>query len=165
MRAILRSYAGERIAEERLVDVADGHKFHLGPYQDTVGFPIGSNQDILEIELGSFKDIEVKTAKHKVLWEWIGEGWEGDFDDLDPEDEPLLRFSCFQAILPQYSTDGNGWEEVPDGSYCTRCPITTPRSSLLKFAGEILAALELPSPKRRLEELSWLCPEDDKEIK
>ena len=36
-------------------------------------------------------------------------------------------------------------------------------TQLLKFAGEILAALELPSPKRRLEELSWLCPEDDKE--
>jgi hypothetical protein len=100
-----------------------------------------------------FDDLVVKRKKngktYKVIWEYIGEGWNGDFDKNDDEDMPLLRFSTFIS-----------GKEVDCGSYCTRCPIDTKKKILLRFSKEILNALELPSPKRRLEELSWLQPSD-----
>jgi len=104
--------------------------------------------------MNEFTDFTTTKGNFRVTWEDIGEGWEGDYDPSDPEDDQLLRFSCDKLV--------NGeWEQVPDGSYCTRCPITTPKDSLELFANSILEACEQPSPKRRLEELSWLSPEDD----
>jgi len=100
-----------------------------------------------------FEDFVVMNDNFKVVWEHIGEGWSGEFDPAVSDDEPLLRFSCLRGT-------NDGWEEVENGSYCTRCPISTPRHVLLQFAKQILEALKQPSPKRRLQELSWLCPAD-----
>lgn len=102
-----------------------------------------------------FQDLVVTRKNVRVTWEDIGEGLSGDYDNTDSDDVPLLRFSCDRKV------DGD-WEQIDDGSYCTRCPTNTPRKSLRRFAKEILDACEQPSPKRRLEELSWLCPEDAK---
>lgn len=47
MKAILRTYNKEAIDHDKLVDIDDAHDFAQGPYQDTVGFSVGSNQSIL----------------------------------------------------------------------------------------------------------------------
>lgn len=43
----------------------------------------------------------------------IGEGWEGEYDPGDPDDEPLLRFSVLGQTL-----DGE-WISLERTSYCT----------------------------------------------
>lgn len=90
-------------------------------------------------------------------WDEIGEGWSGDYDPDDPEDEELLRFTFFRL------EDGE-WAEVDDASYCTRVPVDTDlaeRQRLLEvLLEELVAAAEHGGAKRRAEELSWVGPGD-----
>jgi hypothetical protein len=109
----------------------------------------------------SFTELALQRGDLRVTWEWIGEGWSGDYDADDPEDEPLLRFTVDKEV-----TMGNesGWEQYDDGSYCTRMPVKTPTRILVDALGVILEAaedsLQNGSFKKRMEELSWLCPDD-----
>ena len=48
----------------------------------------------------------------RVVFEHIGEGYNGDYDPADPTDDELLRFTVQQLH------DGN-WHDVECGSYCT----------------------------------------------
>ena len=50
MTAILRTYQSETTFTEELVEISDDHIFAYGPYQDTVPFSVGSNQEILPFE-------------------------------------------------------------------------------------------------------------------
>lgn len=104
----------------------------------------------------SFKDYIVKdrSGKIRVIWEWIGEGHDSDYNEDDGDDEPLLRFSCQKK-------EGREWVEFgQDSSYCTQLNINTPKKYLKRGAEIILEAIADISYKRRLEELSWLCIED-----
>lgn len=92
----------------------------------------------------------------KVVWEHIGEGYGGDFQENDPEDTPLFRFSCYQQ-------KGAEWEEMTDASYCTLMPVPSPEAHLRRAAELIMGAIEACDYKRRLEELSWLQPSDFQE--
>lgn len=98
----------------------------------------------------TFAEISEKRGNLEAIWEWIGEGWDGDYDKDDPDDTPLLRFSVMK--------DG---EQLDDASYCTRMPIDSPEW-MLRRALEILldVAESETSPKRRFEELSWFEPAD-----
>jgi hypothetical protein len=101
-----------------------------------------------------FKEIEVICGDKRVTWEYIGEGNEGDYNPDDPEDTPLLRFSCDKMV------DG-AWEGMENASYCTQMPINSSRRDLLIAAGIILEAIDTDaSYKRDLERLSWLCTSD-----
>lgn len=102
----------------------------------------------------TFFPLEVIQGNHRVRWEWIGEGWCDDYDPTDPEDEPLLHFTCSERN-PQ-----GLWQPMQDASYCTRIPLTASRRILLTATASILDALEQPNSARRLEELSWLEPAD-----
>lgn len=102
-----------------------------------------------------FTDLCVELGGFRITWEYIGEGLSGDFDPENPADYPHLRFSCHKR-----GESSGEWEEVSDGSYCTRLPTSTSLEYLLRAALLIFGALDQPSPKRRLEELSWLCMED-----
>jgi hypothetical protein len=103
----------------------------------------------------SFQDVTVTRGDIRVTWAYIDEGQDGEYNPDDPADIPLLRFSCERAQGSEPD-----WVEVPDGSYCTRLPVDTPVRNLVRAAIDILEALEQPSPKRRLEALSWLEPGD-----
>jgi len=106
-----------------------------------------------DVENISFDDIELSSGGKKVVWEWIGEGWNGDFNPEDSDDVPLLRFSCYHFL--------NGdWQQMDDASYCTRMPISSNRFHLVKAAMIILEAIEDCNYKKRLEELSWFEPQD-----
>ena len=103
-----------------------------------------------------FKDIELIRGDKRVVWEYIGEGWSGDYNPDDPEDTQLLRFSCFEKVF--YHEED--WTELSDSSYCTEMPINTPVSILAQAAARIMQEIEDVSYKRALEQLSYLCPED-----
>lgn len=103
-----------------------------------------------------FQDFILERDNKRVVWEWIGEGWNGDYDKDNPEDVPLLRFSC-----REYSTRDQAWYGMNDASYCTRMPINSSLDMLARAGVIILEVIvDDVSYKKRLEELSWFCPED-----
>ena len=91
------------------------------------------------------------------LLEYIGEGFDGDYDSEDKDDSPLIRFSCF------YLVDGEWWE-LNDSSYCTNLLIDTSQRALVWAASEILEAIQDVDYKHRLQELSWLCLKDFEKV-
>ena len=107
-------------------------------------------------------DVEVRRDDVIVTLEWIGEGWDGDYQDDDPEDCPLLRFSVYRAITdpqdPRHDRD-----EFSDASYCTRIPATVPQNTAQQLAVYILDTVYEPahdghSIKKLCERLSWIEP-------
>jgi len=58
MKAILRTHLNETRFVDKIVDIDDNHDFAGGPYQDTVPFAVGSNQEILPLE-----DLEAVVSK------------------------------------------------------------------------------------------------------
>ena len=106
----------------------------------------------------NFKEMELIQGLFKVEWEYIGEGVSGDYDEEDEDDEPLLRFSCYEKV-------GENWEPIDDASYCTQMTVTTPRSTLgmvlQAIMRELKDAMERGSGlKRAMEHMSWLSMKD-----
>jgi hypothetical protein len=122
-----------------------------------------------------FEDIVVVSDDGivKVELEWIGEGEEGDYDENDPEDVPLIRYAIFRKCSKDddendiYSLceipidDGDRWYYVQDSSYCTQLPVTAPRDQLIEAAKYILYLVEdgvrsFNREKRLYETISWV---------
>lgn len=93
-----------------------------------------------------------------VVWEYIGEGYEFDYQPDDPDDIPLLRFSVM-ALRPE---DGTAvFTPVDDGSYCTLMWVNAPKAVLERGANVILDTVAhniavKSSYRRDLEYLSWM---------
>ena len=122
-----------------------------------------------------FETLEVVSADGEVLveLEYIGEGWDGDYDPEDPEDQPLLRYTLYRKyhqhldetklsqICEADDYEEDDWMAVIDGSYCTMLPADANRDALRDAARMILyyvhdALLHLsPREKRLFERLSW----------
>jgi len=105
--------------------------------------------------------MELIHGEYKVEWVDIGEGWDGDYNPNNPDDTPLLRFDT-------YRKDGDEWEAIDDGSYCTAMPVGTPDNILQRALQLIVADLNAVvdlSPKRALEGLSWMNPTWFEEVK
>ena len=103
-------------------------------------------------------DVEVEREGVIVVLSWIGEGWDGDYQDDDPEDCPLLRFSVYRA-----TTGPQDRNEINDASYCTRIPATVSQNTAHRLAVYILdavydAAHDGHSIKKLCERLSWIDP-------
>ena len=105
----------------------------------------------------------------KVEWTDLGEGYSGDYDPEDLEDEELLRFdvSIHKKLAEEYFPYASGtvddWYDPGDVSYCTTMPTDTPDDILMEGLKFILQEVEGPlkggrSVKRRCEELSWMSP-------
>lgn len=86
-------------------------------------------------KIDSFKEIELSIGNRKVVWEYIGEGNEGDFNPDNETDVPLLRFSCSKF-------EGNKWEQMDDASYCTLMPVDSKIEQLIKAAHLIIQEIE-----------------------
>lgn len=97
-------------------------------------------------------DFTLHRGNMTVTWEHVGEGMSGDYRLDDPDDVPLYRFYV--------SIDG---EDMDDGSYCTLMPVDTPGPILRRALRVIADTAAKPSPKRELENLSWMQPKDFKE--
>lgn len=95
--------------------------------------------------------------------EWLGEGEEGDFQPLEPRDQPLLRFDAQKNI----GIVDNVWEDLDNGSYCTQVPAYAPREILEAMPRYLVARLEAEGgayPKRLMEQLSWVTEKDIREF-
>lgn len=95
----------------------------------------------------------------RVEWYNADEGWCGDYDPDDPDDENLLRFDVY------IRREGN-WEAVEDASYCTRMPADTKPEILkralellLKEYTDVLRSDPYASVKKLGEGYSWMSPE------
>ena len=102
---------------------------------------------------------ECSDGNAKAEWVNLGEGVNGDYDPVDPDDENLLRFNV-------YVNDG-GWVEIPDASYCSNMPATASPEMLeasLRFIFERYSEVLVDYPRCSAgslgEELSWLSPAD-----
>jgi hypothetical protein len=86
----------------------------------------------------------------QVVFDYIGEGYNGDFNVLDLDDKPLVRFSVYFK-----------GEAVDDASYCTCLSAFTKRAYLLKKLNIILDevyedVINGNSIKKICENLSWI---------
>ena len=111
-----------------------------------------------------YTDIDVLTpvsiqGEHvRVDWYRAGEGWWGDFNPEDPDDEELLRFDVYYR-----NDEREDWEPVDDASYCTGNPVDTDietlKGKLLTLYREFADVLEddpMRSVKKLGECLSWI---------
>lgn len=105
-----------------------------------------------------FQEIEIvdSTGTVKVVLEHIGEGYSGDYDIEDPDDEQLIRFTILKR---EFGSDI--FLEVDDASYCTELSVRSDREQLLSIANSILKELAPfvvsgSSIKKLCERLSWI---------
>ena len=102
------------------------------------------------------EELELIKDDVKVIWENIGEGYNGDYDEDDPEDENLLRYTV-------YVKDNGEWREVDDASYCTLVPADTDKEYLMKLLEilmdefyDVLHDNIDSSVKKLAERMSWI---------
>lgn len=81
-----------------------------------------------------FEERSLIKGNVKVMLDWIGEGYSGDYDEDDPEDERLLRFYVF------VKEDGcNTFRVLDDASGCTMLSADLPDETI-EQALEVLLA-------------------------
>lgn len=99
----------------------------------------------------NFSDFEVVGPNGlSVIWEYIGEGRDGDYNPEDPDDYPHLRANL------QY----NG-ETLDSGSYCTFASTTTPKDKLYESAQYLMASVSVSEEgtsfnRRVMETWTWV---------
>ena len=97
-----------------------------------------------------------KLVKGKVVIEWVelGEGWHGDYNPDDPDDDELLRFDAY--------IENHEWQDdYPTYSYCTSFPANaTPeeRRAGLEYLMEHLYPFMSKNKwcRSEAEHLSWI---------
>jgi hypothetical protein len=81
--------------------------------------------------------------------EWIGEGMRGDFDEDDPHDKKLLRFSILQR-----DDEHSEFGRVRDGDFCTALTLPRPHKDIEIAAklilGRVRGLLEQGKPIKRV---------------
>ena len=87
-----------------------------------------------------------------------GEGWDGDYDNKDPNDTPLLRFDV--SVM-----DNGEWVEVENASYCTQLSEKETEETKKKALIYLMDYLYEPvstgtSVKRLCQKLSWIKKEN-----
>jgi hypothetical protein len=94
--------------------------------------------------------------KGRVVIEWVelGEGFSGDYDPDDPNDEELLRFDAY--------INNHEWEDdYPTYSYCTYFPVSATPEQRRAGLEYLMEHLYEPMSKREwcrseAERLSWI---------
>lgn len=106
--------------------------------------------------LGLYEELELIRDNVKVCWINLGEGYCGDYDEEDPEDENLLRYDV-------YVLDEDYWEAVDDASYCTYVSADMDNKELMRLLEilmnefyEVLHDDIHASVKKLGERMSWI---------
>lgn len=93
----------------------------------------------------------------RVDWYNAEEGYWGDYNPANPDDENLLRFVVY------FSSDGENWDEVEDASYCTQVPADTKIDTLtellytiFKEYASVIQGYPETSVKKLGERMSWI---------
>ena len=102
------------------------------------------------------EELELVKDNVKVIWENIGEGYCGDYDEENSEDENLLRFTV-------YVNEDGEWREVDDASYCTTVTADTDNRKLMELLNvlmdefyDVLHYDIYASVKKLGERMSWI---------
>lgn len=136
----------------------DADEYDVAPYD--------GNKVKISVDVDEETPMSATDGFLRVDWSNIGEGYCGDFDEDDPEDENLLRFDVY-VRNPSYGENAEDWEKwdtVEDASYCTLMPATADKETLEKairsiFAEYRRAITQYPinfSVKKMGETLSWI---------
>lgn len=111
------------------------------------------------LKIGEAKELVKDNVK--VVFENIGEGYHGDYDETDLEDKNLLRFSV-------YVNDETGWIPVDDASYCTLVSadiseekMTDLLNVLMNEFYNVLHKNIYASVKKLGERMSWISEEEE----
>ncbi|UTC28492.1 hypothetical protein GURKE_04900 [Brevundimonas phage vB_BpoS-Gurke] len=94
-------------------------------------------------------DLREENGDDAVILEYIGEGFQGDYDPTDPGDEPLMRVSIERR-------GPDGWAYVEDSSYCTQISARASEAGKRLAMTYILNSLPSGSVKRYMERMSWI---------
>lgn len=114
-----------------------------------------SNDNIFPFETLHFdKEIFIIKNNYKFSLYYIGEGVNGDFDNSDPDDTPLLRYSIDEWH------DG-AWQSIENTSYCTQLPcsinLITAYAALEHIADKVIPFFNSNSSHKRIcEQMSWI---------
>lgn len=90
----------------------------------------------------------------RVVLEYLGEGWNGEFNPSRPSDAPLVRFT-----VAERDHDGD-FQDLEGSSFCTSIPITTPPALLDAFAARIMARVVAGLVGKDLAPLTWVTAAD-----
>ena len=110
-------------------------------------------------------DYEAISGDVKVNFEYIGEGYSGEYDKDDPADMPLWRFYTQKREYvddPDTGIDHPDWNwvEVNEGSYCTQLSLSTSKDVMEKLVKILAKRMEQAviedRVKREGEECSWI---------
>lgn len=93
----------------------------------------------------------------RIDWVDMNEGLDGDYDNENPDDRKLLRFDV-------YRKQGDQWEAIEDGSYCTMVGESTINNVLIEYLTHFMDTIydDVSShgkAKRLCESLSWTSNE------
>jgi hypothetical protein len=97
--------------------------------------------------------MELIEGNTKIELEYIGEGFDGDYDPTDPDDLELLRYTVLQR-----ESEDDEWEPVDDGSYCTMLPETLTDDEKMTALRILMSQLS-NFDKRTAERMSWISPD------
>lgn len=126
--------------------------------------PIKKNDAFANPDFGvrDSDDTELIRGNVRVTLDDIGEGWNGDYNEDDPDDESLFRFTTYT----RESADSE-WEEVNDASYCTQLPTDLPAPQVRVALNALMDEFYSPLANDReasvtgaAEKMSWIKPDD-----
>ena len=114
-----------------------------------------------ELEYEGFNEYELPLfTKGNIIVEWVylDEGYSGEYDPSDPNDEQFLRFDISKR-------KGGFINPIDDASYCTHIKLQTPTYILQKALRVIMSyvwsrAESGDSIKKLCEWLSWINEEE-----
>ena len=109
------------------------------------------------------EELELIKDNVKVCWANIGEGYEGDYDEDDPEDENLLRYDVYVYDTYNEDCEEGYWRAIDDASYCTYVSADTDNETLMKLLNvlmrnfyDVLHDDINASVKKLAERMSWI---------
>ena len=109
-------------------------------------------------------EVNVIRGDRKVEWVDLGEGWNGDYDPSDPDDQALIRFDVLELTKVEGLFSERPeleWKPIDDASYCTQMPADS-SDDILRRGAEIIMneTYGKSNIKKICEELSWMNPTD-----
>ena len=136
-------------------------------YFEAIELPEKLDGPIVQTNIDGETIVEIYDNLLKVEFANIGEGYNGDYNPNDPEDDELIRFYVY--VNANYGKDlPYDWEDVEDTSECTTIPADSNIDYLVKkatavfnrFRKEINSYPLEESYKKLGEELSWIGNEE-----
>lgn len=114
---------------------------------------IDSNMLINTLHTNEFGLPALTRGNVRIEWSNLGEGYDGEYDSENPEDDNLLRFDVSRL-------EGETWEPINDGSYCTQVKASESHAMLTQhlkdFMDTIYDDVSVHGRAKRLcEQLSW----------